>query len=492
MKITVTKNKLEQIHGDVLAVFLFQGEKVSGEIEKLDKAISGSISEAVRLGDFKGKLYETTSIYTHGKVPAARILLVGAGKRNEFEPRYARNAAGAAARQAIRLGAKKLAIFLREDIDAETAIEGVGLATFDPGLYKTKKNENRGEIAEIVLIGQADDKSVKRAQTVTEATNWVRKLITEPANVMTPDQLVEETRKLAKNYKFGIEVIGEKEAAKLGMGAFVGVAKGSEESSHVVVLKYKGGGKDTLGIVGKGITFDSGGLSLKPSKGMWEMKMDMSGAATCLGIMKWIGETRPKANVIAVLPLTENLPSGRALKPGDVVQALNGKTIEVTNTDAEGRLVLADALVYAQKLGASHLVDLATLTGAINVALGNVAAGVMGKPDSWIEKIVNLGKEAGELFWQLPTYSDYKELLKSDIADLNNAPGGGQPSAVTGAGAIAGAMFLLEFVNEKIPLAHLDIAATAWLSGERPYLAKGPTGFGVRTLVKLIEDMEKE
>jgi leucyl aminopeptidase len=303
--------------------------------------------------------------------------------------------------------------------------------------------------------------------------------------------MVEEAKKLGKEYKFAIEIISEEEAKKRGFGAFAGIARGSEEPSFLVVLKYNGGGKQTLGVVGKGITFDSGGISIKPSKGMHEMKMDMAGAAACLGVMKWVGETRPKSNVIAVLPLTENLPSGRAIKPGDVVKALNGKTIEVTNTDAEGRLVLADGLVYAQKLGATHLVDLATLTGAVSIALGNVADGVMGRPDSWIERIIKLGAETGELFWQLPTFNDYKELLKSDIADLSNSSGGGQPSAVTGAGAIAGAMFLLEFVNEKIPFAHCDIAATAWQSGERPFIAKGPTGVGVRTLVKLIESLEK-
>jgi len=491
MKITQTRENLEKVHADALAVFLYEGEKPSGEIQKLDKALSGAISETIKLGDFKGKLYEVTSIYTHGKAAATRVFLVGVGKKKDFESRYARNITGATARKARSLGVKKLAIRLTETVDTEQAVEGVGIANYDPGLYKTKKEE-KSQIEELTLVGNVDIQMTKHSQVIMESINWVRKLISEPANIMTPAQLVEEARQLAKTYKFGIEVIDEKEAAKLGMGAFVGVAKGSEEPSHIVVLKYKGGGKDTLGIVGKGITFDSGGISLKPSKGMWEMKMDMSGAAACLGVMKWVGETRPKLNVIVVLPITENLPSGRALKPGDVVRALNGKTIEVTNTDAEGRLVLADALVYAQKLGASHLVDLATLTGAINVALGNVAIGIMGKPDSWIEKIIKLGKESGELFWQLPTYSDYKELLKSDIADLNNAPGEGQPSAVSGAGAIAGAMFLLEFVNEKTPLAHLDIAATAWFSGERPYMAKGPTGVGVRTLVKLVEALEKQ
>jgi len=491
MKVSVSDKPLDKIKADCLAVTLFQGEKPERAVAALDKKIGTAISEVIRLKEFKGKLYEVTSIFTHGKISAVRVLLVGAGKKGDFSPRIARNLAGAAARRAQKIGAKTLAFYLEKPETAEEVIEGAILGVFDPGVYKTKKEETI--LNELVVVGKVNHEVMNLSSAVSDSVNWVRRLINEPSNIMTPARLVEEAKKLAQDYKFGVEVINEKEAEKKGMGAFVGVAKGSNEPSFMVSLKYKGAkNAPTLGVVGKGVTFDSGGISIKPSKGMWEMKTDMSGAAACLGLMKIVGQFRPKINVIAVLPLTENLPGGSALKPGDVLKAMNGKTIEVLNTDAEGRLVLSDGLVYAQKLGATHLIDIATLTGAINVALGNVAIGVMGKPDSWIQKVIKSGEAAGEVYWQLPTFEEYKELLKSDIADLNNAPGSGQPSAVSGAGSIAGAMFLLEFVSDKTPLAHLDIAATAWLSGDRPYLAKGPTGVGVRTLVKLIESFEKE
>lgn len=486
MKITTTKEKLEKIHSDVLAIFLFEGEKPTIELEKLDKALSGAVSETIRLGDFKGKLYEVTSIYTHRKAAATRIFLVGAGKKGDFEPRYARNISGAAAKRAAQLGAKKLAVFLSNGVSPEEAIEGVSLAVYDPGLYKTKK-ENSSKLEELILIGDVKKQVVKHSLVVSESTNWVRKLITEPPNVMTPSRMVEEARKLARDYKFDIEVINEKEAEKKGMGAFVGIAKGSDEPSFIVVLKYKGGGKETLGVVGKGITFDTGGISLKPSNKLTDMKLDMAGAAAAFGAMKVVGELKPKVNAIMVCPITENMPSGKALKPDDVVTSLSGKTIEITNTDAEGRVVLADALTYVQKLGATHIVDLATLTGAVLIILGEEAAAVMGRPQTWVEQTIKAGEEAGERIWQLPMYEEFKFVLKSDIADLANAY-----KAHPTVGTIAGGVFLQEFIKNKTSWVHLDIAGTAWIESEKPYLTKGPTGFGVRTLVKLIEDLGKK
>ncbi|MEX0621525.1 MAG: leucyl aminopeptidase [Candidatus Woykebacteria bacterium] len=500
MKISIEKENLSKVRADALAVFLFAGEKPSGEMQNLDKALAGAIGEAIKLGDFKGKLYEVTSIYTHGKINATRIFLVGKGKKGDFEPRYARNLAGSAARKALSVGAKKIAIHLGDLVDGERAIEGVGLAVFDPALYKTKK-EDKSEIDELILVGDVNLQAIKHSQAAVESINWVRKLISEPANVMTPKEMVLEARKLAKEYKFDLEVIDEEEAKKKGMGAFAGIARGSEEPSYLVIFKYnplrglrplrglQASGikkKPTLGVVGKGITFDSGGISIKPSEKMHEMKMDMSGAAAVFGFMRLVGELRPKINVLGVTPLTENLPGGKALKPGDVLKAFNGKTIEVLNTDAEGRVVLADGLSYAAKLGATHLVDLATLTGAVVVALGFEASGLMGRPNSWVDDVQNAGEAAGERIWQLPIYPEHKELLRSEIADVANLP----PSRA--AGTIAGGVFLQEFVPEKIPWAHLDIAGTAYLESEKPFMAKGPTGVGVRTLIKLVEQLEKE
>jgi leucyl aminopeptidase len=488
MKITTVDQKLDKVRADALVVFLFQGEKLTGEVQRLDKAVSSSISETIRLGDFKGKMHEVTSIYTHGKVPSSRVFLVGVGKKADFEPRIARNIAGSAARGAVKLGVKKLAVCLRNEVNAEEVIEGVELANYDPGLYKTKKETS--EIAEITIIGAVNKQTIKHSQVVSEATNWVRKLISEPPNVMTPKRMVEEARKLARNYKFGIEVIDEQEAERKGMGAFVGVAKGSDEPSYMVVLKYRGGGRQTLGVVGKGITFDTGGLSLKPSSKLTDMKMDMAGAAACFGAMRVVGELKPRVNVVMVCPITENMPSGKALKPDDVITSLNGKTIEITNTDAEGRVVLADALVYAQKLGATKLADLATLTGAVLVIFGNEAAAVMGSPQSWVDQVLESSEEAGERVWQLPMYEEYETVLKSEIADVANAYKG-LPSAGTSAGTIAGGIFLQEFVKDETNWVHLDIAGTAWIESEKPFITKGPTGFGVRTLVKLIEGLGK-
>lgn len=483
MKISLTNDTLEKIKSDALAVFLFEGEKPSGQLQKLDYTISGTMVEAMKLGDFKGKLYEVASLYTHGKINSKRVLVVGLGKKKDFEPVFARNAVGAAARYAIKLEVKKLAVCFEGDIEAEDVIEGVGLASYDPALYKTKKKEKR--IAELILKGKSDKKIVDHSQKVVESVNWVRKMVSEPANMMTPAIMAQEARKLAKEFGFEIEIFNDEQSAKKGLGAFVGIAKGSEEPSYFITMRYRGKSKKTLGVVGKGITFDSGGISIKPSEKMHEMKMDMSGAAAVFGFMRLVGQLKPKVNVVAVTPLTENLPGGKALKPGDVLKALNGKTIEVLNTDAEGRVVLADGLAYAAKMGATHIVDLATLTGAVIVALGTEASAILGKPNSWIQAIREASEQAGERVWELPIYPEHSELLHSDIADLANVP----PSR--GAGVIAGAVFLKEFVPKNRPWAHLDIAGTAWLGKEKPYMAKGPTGVGVRTLVKLLDQLEK-
>jgi leucyl aminopeptidase len=484
MKIYVAEQKLDKVRADALVVFLFQGEKLTSEVQRLDKAISSSISETIKLGDFKGKMHEVTSIYTHGKASSSRVFLVGAGKKADFEPRIARNIAGSAARGAIKLGVKKLAVCLRNEVNAEEVIEGVELANYDPGLYKTKKETS--EIAEITIIGAVNKRTIKHSQVVSEAANWVRKLISEPPNVMTPKRMVEEARKLARNYKFDIEVIDEQEAVRKGMGAFVGVAKGSDEPSYMVVLKYRGGGRQTLGVAGKGVTFDTGGLSLKPWGKMTAMKQDMGGAAAAFGIMRVVGELKPTVNIVMICPITENMPSGGALKPDDVITALSGKTIEITHTDAEGRVVLADALTYAQRLGVTHIIDLATLTGAVEIILGSEATGIMGRPQVWVDNLIKASEEAGERVWQLPMYEEFKAVLKSDTADVANAY-----KAHPSAGTIAGGMFLQEFVGGEIPWVHMDIAGTVWQDNDTPYITKGPSGVGVRTLVKLIEGLEK-
>ncbi len=272
------------------------------------------------------------------------------------------------------------------------------------------------------------------------------------------------------------------------MGAFMSIAQGSDEPSYMVVLRYKSPkiSKTTLGIVGKGITFDTGGLSIKPSNKMHDMKMDMSGAAAMLGIMRLVGEFKPKINIIGIAPVTENMPSGKATRPGDVVKSLSGKTIEILNTDAEGRVVMSDAFTYVQKLGANKIFELSTLTGAVAVALGSEASAILGKPDKWVKTVIDSAASQGERLWELPIYPEHKELIKSDVADLGNIP------QVRSADVIAGAVFLEEFVNKGVDWVHLDIGSTAWLESEKPFLAKGPSGVGIRTAFELIRNLEQE
>lgn len=474
MKITVSDQSINKISADVWVFPLFEEE-----VKSLPSDIKEVLGEE-RLNlenEFSAKLFETFLLPRSPK-----ILLVGAGKKSEFNTRLERNVAGAAARRLIKSKVKIAAFDSRIYSKPSLIIEGFGLAEFDSGTHKTK--EKTSKIEELIIVSKITNSEIKNAQNLVEATNWARSIVLEPANKITPKVMVEEARKIAKEYKFTIEVYDEKEAAKKGMGAFAGIAQGSHQPSYIVALKYTYK-KDapTLGVVGKGITFDSGGISIKPSDKMHEMKMDMAGAAAAIAFIRLVGEIKPKINVVMVTPLTENLPGGGALKPGDVVKALNGKTIEVLNTDAEGRVVLADALVLAQKLGATKIIDLATLTGAVIVALGSEASAALGNKDDFLKLVIDSGEEAGERMWTLPIYPEHKELLRSDIADMANIP----PSR--GAGVIAGAVFLQEFIEKNNSWVHLDIAGTAWLDTEKPFLAKGPTGVGIRTLVNLLDKL---
>jgi leucyl aminopeptidase len=305
-------------------------------------------------------------------------------------------------------------------------------------------------------------------------------LINEPANVITPTELARHAEEAAKEYGLEIDVLDDARMKDLGMGACLGVAQGSAEPGKIIVLTYtpETESKETIAIVGKGITFDTGGISIKPSDGMEKMKYDMAGGATTIGAMRAIAQLKPPVKVIGIVPTTENMPGGRAQRPGDVVRAMTGKTIEVINTDAEGRLILADAVAYARKLGATKIVDLATLTGAVSIALGDVYVAILGSDQAWIDQVLAAGKKAGEKIWQLPLDKDYREQIKSEIADIKNI--GGRK-----AGTITGAYFIREFV-EDTPWAHLDIAGTAWNETAKPHLAVGPTGVSLRTLVNLV------
>ena len=368
-------------------------------------------------------------------------------------------------------------------------VEGAILGDYDADRYRTERNSER-RIDRLDLasggakLDAAASAAVERGRIIAEAQNFTRDLVNEPSNRLTPTDLARHAEKMAAEFGLECKVLGPQEIRALKMGAFWAVAQGSEEPPKLIVLRYAypaAADSPWVGLVGKGITFDTGGISIKPSENMHEMKTDMAGGATMLGVMRAIAQLKPRARVMAVVPATENMPSGKAFKPGDVITSMSGKTIEILNTDAEGRLVLADALTYAKQQGCTVLLDAATLTGAVTVALGNITTGVFGWNKEWVNRVLESAAAVGDRMWELPVDDEYRELYKSSIADLANT--GGRYG-----GAITAAMFVGEFAGDT-PWVHLDIAGTRWSNEEKPYLAKGPTGHPVRTLVHLLTNL---
>ncbi|HUE75630.1 MAG TPA: leucyl aminopeptidase [Chloroflexota bacterium] len=496
MNVEVTGQPASAVDADVLVVPIFEKESIGGVLTAIDQALGGLIQRAVDAREITGKLHELTPILGATGVSARRVLVLGAGEREKFSSRRMRTIAGVGARAASRRRAESVALLLPEQIDADeeaqAAVEGFTHALFDPGQYKTTREEDRRDITHLVVasaeatVAQARA-AAERGRIVAEATNTIRRLANEPGNILTPLEFARAAREAAEPLGLVVEVLDQDKLAELGMGAILGVARGSDQPPCLIVIRYQSGraGGPTLGLVGKGVTFDTGGISIKPAERMQEMKFDMCGAAATLGAMLAIGQIKPMIDVIAVMPMVENMPSARAMRPGDVLRTLNGKTIEVVNTDAEGRLILADALTYAQQLGATHLVDLATLTGACIVALGNDVVGVMGRSDDWVKQVLAAADRAGERMWQLPLDEEYFDQIKSDIADMKNSGG-------RGGGAITGAKLLEQFVEEAVPWVHLDIAGPASTERDRPYQSKGPTGIGVRTLVELTRELASD
>ncbi len=489
MEVKADSRQFHEIECDALVVAVFEGEKPEeGALAEINKRSNGVITSLIETGEFTGKSGESAYVHNPGDMKARRLLLVGAGKREEFSADNVRKMAGTAARALRGKKARSFAFLRRSQLSigegAQAATEGALISLFDPDKYHTSdKTESRLE-AMILAAPDADLDEVKRAiergRIIAEATNFAREVINEPANVMTPAELARRAEEVAKDYGLELDVLDEARMKDLGMGSLMGVAQGSAEPAKMIVLTYspKAQSSETIAIVGKGVTFDTGGISIKPSDGMEKMKYDMAGGATTIGAMRAIAQLKPSVNVIGIVPAVENMPGGRAQRPGDVVRAMTGKTIEVINTDAEGRLILADAVAYARKLGATKIVDLATLTGAVSVALGDVYVAVLGTDQAWIDQVLAAGKKAGEKIWQLPLDKEYREQIKSEIADIKNV--GGRK-----AGTITGAYFIREFV-EDTPWAHLDIASTAWNENGKPHLAVGPTGVCLRTLVNLV------
>jgi leucyl aminopeptidase len=480
MDIKVEGKPIAEVEADALLVIGFEGAAPDGPTSALSK-------ELYDAGEFSGKSLEFAILHRAAGLKAKRLVLAGGGKRGEFNPAELRKLSGAMLRALKSKGVRNIVLALdepfRSDDFAAAAVEGALLGDLEANRYKTDPKKNEKQVTSFSVLG-GSQAAVDRGRILAEAQNFSRSLANEPANVLTPTRLAESARELAAAYGLECEILDQDRMRQLGMGALLGVAQGSAEPPTMIVLHYKPAAtpssKDHLGLIGKGVTFDTGGISIKPAEGMEHMRFDMSGGAATLGAMRAIAQLKPKIAVTGVIPAVENMPGSRAQRPGDIVTSLNGKTVEVLNTDAEGRLILIDALTYAQRLGCTHLVDSATLTGSIVVALGHVNIGAFTNNQAFLDKLMAAAKAEGEKMWQMPIDEEYREALKSDFADLHNI--GGRPG-----GSVTAAMFLKDFVND-LPWVHLDIAGTAWLEESKPYLAKGATGVGVRTFVRLAQN----
>jgi leucyl aminopeptidase len=482
MRITIERQPLEQIETGALIVLVFEGRKET-------RFGAGDLMDA---GEVAGKSLELTLLHRPPGVAAARVLLAGAGKPEKFDAAELRKVAGAAVRHLKSKSVKSIAFVLDPEHAggeyAAAAVEGAILGEFEPDRYKTDDDKKSVDAFAVVAPGGAAelDAAVARGRILAEAQNFTRGLVNEPANLLTPSKVAEAARQMASEYQLECEVLEREQMEKLGMGALLGVAQGSAEPPVLIVIRYRPGpaeSKAHLGLVGKGVTFDTGGISIKPADGMEKMKYDMAGGAAMIGAMRAIAQLKPAIPVTAFIPCVENMPGSRAQRPGDIVTAMSGKTIEVINTDAEGRLILADALTYARQQGCTHLVDAATLTGAIVVALGHLNVGLFANDEALRDRVLLAARAEGERLWPMPLEDDYKEYLKSAFADLANVGG-------RWGGAITAAIFLKEFAGDT-PWVHLDIAGTAWLDESKPFLAKGPSGVPLRTLVRLATQWQR-
>jgi len=477
------------LDADLVVVPTFERDGFA-DVPGLAQASGGEAVAARDRGAFSGKPFESLIIGTQGagwRTP--RVVLVGAGAVAACTADVLRRVAISGALAARQQRFRRVAVLVRSGTSvapadaAQAVAEGVTIANYDGASLKTADHDPVWlDQAAVAGLGGSDvvSTAVERGVILGEATNQARALANEPGNRLTPTVFAERGAALAAAAGLGVEILDEKAIADLRMGLLLSIAQGSQEPPRLLVLRHEPAGavsNITLGLVGKGITFDTGGISIKPAENMDKMKDDMSGGAAVIAAMAAIARLKLPVRCLGLVPMTENMPGGRAIKPGDVVTSAEGKTVEILNTDAEGRLVLGDALWYARKLGATHLVDLATLTGAVVVALGKTTTGLFGRPQSWVDAVLEATRRAGDRSWPMPIFDDYKELLKSEIADFTNT--GGRPG-----GSITGALFIKEFAGD-LPWVHLDIAGTAWAEESKPYQPKGATGVGVRTLIQL-------
>jgi leucyl aminopeptidase len=497
MKTTISSSAPSALETESLvAVVLDQSNSAANEKDKKpelkvatsDSAVQTAGGDLLASGEVSGKTFETNLLHKPTSIKAKRLLLVSGGGAKKFSSYDLRRIAGVAVRTLKSRGIRSFGFIAPAGIPADEAVraivEGAHVGNFDPDYYRSDRKDQK--IDEVTILANGDTKSLEKAadeaRILGESQNFTRDLVNEPSNRMTPTILADRAKKMCAEVGLKCEVYGPDKIKEMKMGAFWSVAQGSDEPPALIVMTYEPTGapaKPVLGLVGKGITFDTGGISIKPADGMEKMKYDMAGGATMIGAMRAIALLKPKVKVIGIVCATENMPSGKAQKPGDVQIAMSGKSIEIINTDAEGRLVLADGLYYARQLGCTHLVDAATLTGAVVVALGYANAGIFANDEDMYSRFHAANTKAGEKMWRLPLDDEYKEQIRSSIADIMNTGG-------RWGGAVTAAMFLKEFA-EDTPWIHLDIAGTAWMEDQKPWIAKGPSGIALRSLVEFVK-----
>jgi leucyl aminopeptidase len=495
IRIQAVKTELTKIKTDLLAVGVAQQKTLSGIAKMLDKKLNGAIAGLIRLGDFEGKEKTSAMLYTSDKINAARVLLIGLGKTEKIDAGVLRQAAGTATYKAVEAKAKKLCVCLHDQVrgikpaDAVQAIaEGLCFGVYRYDEYLSDEGKKKKTEAMSIVIADSSEsfilaakKGIAAGMVTGQSQTLARTLANRPANAVTPQILAEEAKKVARQTGLRCTVFNEKQLAAKKMGGILAVGQGSANKPRLIILDYKPAKMSktapVIGLVGKAITFDSGGISIKPGEGMQDMKFDKSGGIAVLGAMRAIAQLKPKVRVIGIIPSAENMPSGFAYRPGDIVTTYSGKTVEIQNTDAEGRMILCDAIAYAEELGCQTIVDVATLTGACVVALGQKRAGVMGNDEKLVERLKDVSKKTGERIWHLPCDDEFVEAMKSKIADLKNTGG-------RWGGACTAAAFLSQFIK-KAKWAHLDIAGVGvWGADESS--APGSVGFGVRLLTAFI------
>lgn len=487
MNSSIQFQPIQSIPAQAAVFFAFEDSAPLTGLPGVDQWAAGLYSS----GEFTGKLFELAILHTPAGLAANRAILLGAGKAAKLDHSLARKLGGAAVRSLKSKSILALAVALEGPWQTpefvQALAEGALAGNFEPDEHKSKKESKQIESIVFAAPGGSTElaEALHRGAVLGAAQNFARDLINQPGNILPPVELAARAAHMAASQGLAVDILDEHRMRQLGMGSLLAVAQGSAQPPALIVLRYEPAepkGDVHLGLIGKGVTFDTGGISIKPSENMEKMKYDMAGGAAVIGAMMAIAQLKPSVRVTALIPAVENMPGSQAVRPGDIVRSYSGKTVEILNTDAEGRLILIDAITYARQLGVNRIIDAATLTGAITIALGAVHVGAFSNNDGWQNELLAAAKAAGEKMWPMPMDDDYKDLLKSAFADMPNI-------GSRGAGSITAALFLREWV-EDTPWVHLDIAGTAWLDEPKPFLSKGPTGVGLRTFVELVRRLE--